>query len=106
MVSLLTERCFRSIPSGILTAHTKWLALVLDCSIAVPPMQYIRWSWFLGAWWLIRLGPVAMTAKVRCCGFKLSWWVAGSLGLPVFLQSSFTISLHDNTFKLMMLLSK
>ena len=24
----------------------------------------------------------------------------GSLGLPVFLQSSFTISLHDNTFKL------
>ena len=40
-----------------------------------------------------------MTAKVRCCGFKLSWWVAGSLGLPVFLQSSFTISLHDNTFK-------
>ena len=80
MVSLLTERCFRSIPSGILTAHTKWLALVLDCSIAVPPMQYIRW-------WLIRLGPVAMTAKVRCCGFKLSWWVAGSLGLPVFLQN-------------------
>ena len=39
-----------------------------------------------GAWWLIRLGPVAMMAKVSCCRFNSAGGLQGHLGCQFFLR--------------------
>ena len=75
MASLLTERCYRSTPRGVLTAHAWWL-----CQCETGACQYHYFSIYRG---LERVGSwvpggsagrdqLAMAAKVRCHWFNPS----------------------------------
>ena len=95
MASLLTERCYRSTPRGVLTAHAWWL-----CQCETGACQYHWCSIYRG---LERVGSwvpggsvgrdqLAMAAKVRRHWFNLCR--LGFTWVPIFLYSSILTSLR------------
>ena len=85
MASLLTERCYRSTPRGVLTAHAWWL-----CQCETGACQYHWCSIYRG---LERVGSwvpggsvgrdqLAMAAKVMVQSLQVGF--AGSLGCQFF----------------------
>ena len=98
MASLLTERCYRSTPRGVLTAHAWWL-----CQCETGACQYHWCSIYrglerVGSWvpggsvavgisWLWRL-------KSDATGSIPAGWVRGVTWVPIFLYSSILTSLR------------
>ena len=94
MASLLTERCYRSTPRGVLTAHAWWL-----CQCETGACQYHWCSIYRG---LERVGSwvpggsvgrdqLAMAAKVRC-----HWFNPCRLGSRGHLGANFSLLLYTD----------
>ena len=94
MASLLTERCYRSTPRGVLTAHAWWLC---QCETGTTGAVYIEdWRGLapgclvaqsVGISWLWRL-------KSDATGSIPAGWVRGVTWVPIFLYSSILTSLR------------
>ena len=110
MASLLTERCYRSTPRGVLTAHAWWL-----CQCETGACQYHWCSIYRG---LERLAPGCLVAqsvgiswlwrlKSDATGSIPAGWVRGVAWVPIFLYSSILTSLrkenHLDTYQLLYL---
>ena len=97
MASLLTERCYRSTPRGVLTAHAWWL-----CQCETGACQYHWCSIYRG---LERVGSwvpggsvgrdqLAMAAKVR-----RHWFNPCRLGSRGHLGANFSLLLYTDLIK-------
>ena len=97
MASLLTERCYRSTPRGVLTAHAWWL-----CQCETGACQYHWCSIYRG---LERVGSwvpggsvgrdqLAMAAKVR-----RHWFNPCRLGSRGHLDADFSLLLYTDLIK-------
>ena len=97
MASLLTERCYRSTPRGVLTAHAWWL-----CQCETGACQYHWCSIYRG---LERVGSwvpggsvgrdqLAMAAKVR-----RHWFNPCRLGSRGHLGADFSLLLYTDLIK-------
>ena len=97
MASLLTERCYRSTPRGVLTAHAWWL-----CQCETGACQY-HWcsiyrglekvgSWVPGG--SVGRDQLAMAAKVR-----RHWFNPCRLGSRGHLGANFSLLLYTDLIK-------
>ena len=97
MASLLTERCYRSTPRGVLTAHAWWL-----CQCETGACQY-HWcsiyrglervgSWVPGG--SVSRDQLAMAAKVR-----RHWFNPCRLGSRGHLGANFSLLLYTDLIK-------
>ena len=94
MASLLTERCYRSTPRGVLTAHAWWL-----CQCETGACQYHWCSIYrglerVGSW--VPGGSVGrdQLAMADATGSIPAGWVRGVTWVPIFLYSSILTSLR------------